>query len=413
MTNRIYHRDTCRLCGSKNLKLVLPLKPSPLADEYIPKESLNKPQDEFPLDLYLCKSCGLAQLLDVVQAQSIYVDYIYESKSSLGLDKHFDNYAEQVLAYINPPKESLVVDIGSNDGILLRPFKKRNMRVLGVDPAVSIAQEATKQGLETLPEFFTVDLAEKIRSDYGPASIITSNNIFANVDNLIEIIHAVRSLLAEDGVYVIESFYLLDWMKNMVFDFMYHEHLTYFCVGPLQKFLNQHGLELIHVERVPSKGGSLRYTIQLKGAKRKVNSSVAELLEEEEVFGASKVETFNAYTKEIEVRKKALLCELKTIKAKGKKIIGYGASATSTTMIYHFELQPYLDFLVDEYEVKQGLYSPGCHIPVLKPEAIYDQEADYILVLAWRFAEPIIAKHQKFRKLGGKFLIPLPYLKIV
>ncbi|MGA2940969.1 MAG: class I SAM-dependent methyltransferase [Xanthobacteraceae bacterium] len=408
-----YRRDTCRLCGSRNLEIVLHYEPTPPADAYLPANQGHIVQESYPLDLYLCQDCGFSQLCDVLRADSIYVDYIYETKSSLGLVDHFRRYANSVLDRIQPPRGALVVDLGSNDGTLLRPFKERGMNVLGVDPAREIAHDATASGIETWPEFFTADLSRKIRKQRGGASIVTANNIYANVDELGEFTDNIRSLLGSDGVFIFESFYLGDLIENLVFDFIYHEHLSSFSVTPLAGFFRRHGMELIDAERVPTKGGSLRYTVQLEGGPRNVSKTVTDLLAEEEQRGLGRMETFRSFSTRIEAAKKELRNQLDKLKREGKAIAGYGASATTTTLVYHFGLGDYLDYLVDEYDRKQNTLMPGLHLPVLAPEVLQKRKTDYVVILAWRYVQPILDKNRAFREQGGKFIVPLPKLQII
>jgi SAM-dependent methyltransferase len=407
----IFHRDTCRLCGGRDLKIVLPLTPTPLADAYVP--SKDTAQEIYPLDLYLCDTCGHVQLLDVVQAGVIYRDYLYETTSSLGLVEHFREYAHEAIQQFNVPEDSFIVDIGSNDGSLLRGFQHHGMRVLGIDPAVAIAQKATEAGVETWPEFFDVELARKIKKTKGPAAVITSNNLVANVDDLDGFFDAVSELLAPDGVFLFESFYLVDFIRNMVFDFAYHEHLSYFSVTPLLGFCRKHGLQLIDAKHVPTKGGSLRYMIQHATDDRTSSSALTEIVKQEEAMGTRRPETFRAFRAEIDKAKAALLSELNALVAQGKTIAGYGASATTTTLIYHFDLGEMLSFIVDDYPAKQNLFSPGHHIPILPSAELYTRKPDYVVIIAWRYWEPIIEKHRKFLDQGGRFIVPLPTLRII
>ncbi len=408
-----YRRQTCRLCGSRNLEVALHYEPTPPADAYVPMDQRDVAQEAYPLDLYLCHDCGFSQLCDVIRADSIYVEYIYETKSSLGLVDHFRSYANSVLDRIKPPPGALVVDLGSNDGTLLRPFKERGMTVLGVDPAREIAREATDSGVETLPEFFTAELSNRIRRECGAATIITANNIFANVDELGEFTDNIRSLLAPDGVFIFESYYLGDLIENMVFDFIYHEHLSSFSVTPLVSFFRLHGMELIDAHRVPTKGGSLRYTVQLAGGPRPVSTALGKLLAEEDRHGLGRIETFKAFSAKIDDAKEKLIALLAKLKREGKTMAGYGASATTTTLIYHFGLGKYLDYLVDEYARKQNVLSPGLHLPVLAPLALIDRKTDYVVVMAWRYVEPILQKNRGYRDQGGRFIVPLPTLQVI
>lgn len=413
MSKSNYRRDTCRLCGSGSLEEALTLEPTPLADSYVPSARLGEVQKTYPLCLDLCRICGFVQLRDVILPEAIYIDYIYETKSSLGLLQHFQEYAKSVFARLKLLPGSLVIDIGSNDGTLLRAFNKHGMRVLGVDPAREIARKASESGVETLPDFFTPEFGRKIKQERGPAAIVTANNLFANVDDLTEMTDTIRDLLAPDGVFVFESFYMADLMRNMVFDFIYHEHLSYFSVKPLAGFFQRRGMELIDVERVPTKGGSLRYTAQLAGGPRKVSPSVAELIAHETSIGLHRVEGFRTFTGRIDSARSELHKLLRELNAQGKKTDGYGASATTTTLAYHFKLGDAMGCIYDDYPAKQGLFSPGQHLPVLPSQAIYDRKPDYVLILAWRYFDPVVRKHQVFMEQGGHFIVPLPQLKLI
>jgi hypothetical protein len=400
------------MCGSSKLENVLPLAPTPLADAYVTAEQREIPQDIFPLDLHLCHECGLAQVLTVVQADAIYVDYIYETKSSVGLSDHFTRYAEATVRKLDLREGSFVVDIGSNDGTLLSGFKANGMRVTGVDPARDIAAAATARGIPTIADFFSLKIAEQIKTSEGAAHLITANNIFANIDALSEMVDAIAALMDDEGVFVFESFYLQDLIKNMVFDFIYHEHLSAFAVTPVAKFFASKGLELFDVDRVPTKGGSLRYYIKKASSNRPVAPTVAAFIQEEAEFGLTNPETFKAFSKRIEDAKSAVLDVIQKARAEGKTVAGYGASATTTTLLYHFGLTQLLDFIADDYPVKHHLFSPGCHIPVLPSSSLYDRKPDITLVIAWRYADIIMKKHSEYLQMGGQFLVPLPEVRI-
>lgn len=413
MLEPFFQRDTCRLCAGNNLKNVLQLTPTALCDTYVLAEFVNRAQEIYPLALFLCRDCGYVHLPYVVDPEIIYRDYIYVTTSSMGLSDHFQSYAEEVLLRLKPPKDSLVLDIGSNDGTLLRFFKNRGMRVLGIEPANKIAQKAEEYGIETVPDFFTFKLSDKIKDDYGPARLIMVNNLFANIDDLEGFTKGVCNLLTPDGVFIIESSYLGDLIQNMVFDFIYHEHLSYFSIKPLAAFLRRFDMELIDLEHVPTKGGSLRYYFQPYGASRPASASVAKMLADEEDIGLDRVETFKEFSDKISDRKLRLMKKLDGLKREGMVIAGYGASATSTTLIYHFGLAKMLDYIVDDNPAKQNTFSPGYHIPVLPSKVLYERKPDYVLMLAWRYAEPIIQKHRAFLEHGGRFILPLPELDII
>lgn len=393
--------------------MVLPLAPTPLADAYLPVTLRDISQPSYPLNLVLCASCGNVQLQDVVYPENIYLDYLYETTSSLGLVRHFEGYCRDVLQQVKPAKDSLVIDLGSNDGTLLRQFQRRGYRVLGVDPAKEIALRATAAGIETIPDFFTPSLARFVKKRYGQAAIVTANNLYANIDDLAGFTQGVRELLTPDGVFIVETFYLLDVTKHMVFDFMYHEHLSYFSVKPLARFFQSQGMQLIDVTRVPTKGGSIRCTVARTDGPRTVSPSVGNLAALERHIGLHTAHTFTSFTKRIEGAKRKLLNFLDKIEQEGKIIAGYGASASTTTLLYHFDLQRRVSFLLDDYPRKHHTVSPGCHIPVLPSNAIYEKRPDYCIIFAWRYVEAIVKKHEKFLKEGGHFIVPLPKLKII
>ncbi|EMN52205.1 C-methyltransferase C-terminal domain protein [Leptospira interrogans serovar Autumnalis str. LP101] len=403
--NHFYLRKDCRLCKSKDLIKVLPLTPTALCDAYVKER---KEQDVYPLDLFQCKNCGFVQIECVVDPEIIYRDYIYVTTSSSGLSNHFENYAKDVLEKLNLGAGSFVVDIGSNDGTLLSYFKARNAKVLGVEPSTKTAEDATNRGIETLPEFFDPNLARKIKEKVGQADLITVNNLYANIDDLHSFTEGLEYLLSPNGVVVIESSYLGDMVDNMVFDFIYHEHLSYFSILPLIKFFDSFGLRLIHLQHVGTKGGSFRYYWARKNSIHSVPEEVSKFIEIEKEKNMNE-SYFKKYADRINKVKAELIQELE--KSKGKnKIIGYGASATSTTLIYHFGLEKYIDYLVDDNPGKIDTYSPGLHIPVKHPDVLNSEGDAVLIVLAWRYFDLIRSK-LKNQKLT--LICPLPYIQVI
>ena len=408
-----HRRKTCRLCGGAHLTLVLELAPTPPANAFVPKEELNKTQQCFPLDVFFCEDCAHVQLLDIVDPSVLFENYVYVSGTSPSFVAHFESYAKSVLDQFKPAKGSLVLDIGSNDGTLLRFFQKAGMKVLGIDPAKNIAEQATKNGIETMATFFSPQIAKDIRSKYGPASVITGNNVFAHIDNLEAVVEGIRTLLAPDGVFVFEVSYLVDVFEKTLFDTIYHEHLDYHSVKPLVPFFKRLGMELIEAQRVSSHGGSLRGIAQLKGGPNKVGASVSQAIALEEQLGLDKAQTFRQFGDNINSLKMALGKLLRELKSSGKKIVGFGAPAKATTLMYHFGIGPDLiDFIAEDSPLKQHLFSPGSHIPVLPREALYEQKPDYVLMLAWNFAEPIMKSLKPYKDAGGHFIVPIPKLEI-
>ena len=409
----VYKRDTCRLCASRDLEMALHLQPSAIADAYVTREHLAGPQPAFPLDLHLCRECGHVQLLDVVNPDLLFRNYTYVTSVSLGLVKHFQLYAESLMAEESLSAGDFVVEIGSNDGSFLRFLQEKGIRVLGIDPAVEIAQRASESGVETLPHFVTSELARGLRQERGAASVVVANNVFAHADDLGDMLDAVRELLADQGVFKFEVSYLPDIVDRFLFDTIYHEHLSYHTVKPLDTFCRRHGMELIDVEFMATKGGSIRVAAQPKGAHRSRKAIVDELIAQEEKRGFDRSEIYREFERHIQERKTDLWRVLQSIAEEGGVVAGYGASATVTTLLHHFELGQILQCLFDDNPRKQGTFSPGQHIPVLSSDQIYEMQPHSIVILAWNYATPIMNRHGAFLERDGQFVVPLPRLEII
>lgn len=411
-TSVVRKRNDCRLCGSLKLELALPMRPSPIGDAYVTPQELSIVQESYPLSLYLCHDCGHLQLPHVINPEILFGNYIYRTSTSPGLVEHFKKYACAVIEKIGCKRESLVLEIGSNDGSLLQAFKKEGMKVIGVDPAREIALQATREGIETIPAFFTLDIARQIKKQYGLTSLIAANNVFAHADNMNEIAEGIHYLLDADGVFVFEVSYLLDMIEKNVFDTIYHEHLCHHRIEPLEIFFNKHGMNIFDVERIATKGGSIRVFVKQLDSKRAVSPYVKELIELERKVGLDQVAVYQKFSHHLEEIKIRLHAVLDDLRAHGKSIAGYGASTPMTTTMYQFELCPYLDFIADDNAIKQGRFSPGDHIPVLPSAKIYEKKPDCIVILAWQYADLIMQKHHAFLDGGGCFVTPLPEVKV-
>ncbi|HTT08617.1 MAG TPA: class I SAM-dependent methyltransferase [Gammaproteobacteria bacterium] len=409
-----HRRDTCRLCGGRLLTRVISLTPTPPANAFVPESEKDREQSCFPLDVFFCETCFHVQLLDVVDPKVLFENYIYVSGTSPVFVNHFRQYADSIIRHAGLSRPGLVVDVGSNDGTLLRFFKDAGHAVLGIDPARNIAEAATASGIETLPAFFDSKLASELRSKRGPAEIICANNVYAHVDDLREFTTGVKNLLAPHGLFVFEVSYLVDVVAKVLFDTIYHEHLSYHSVMPLVRFFDSMNMELIEAVRIDSHGGSLRGIAQLKGATRSVGKSVTEAIQHERDVRLDESKTFVQMAGKINLLKSELMSLLTRLRREGKRIAGFGAPAKVTTLMYHFGLDAkIIDFIVDDSPMKQGLYTPGLHIPVLSPQALYERRPDYALILAWNFADSIMKKHETFLRSGGHFIIPLPEIKVV
>lgn len=407
-------RSTCRLCGATKLGKALSLAPIPLANDFVDAGALSREQPRFPLDVFLCEACGHVQLLDVIDSRVLFEHYLYVSGTSPAFVRHFQEYADYVGRRFAPQGEGFVVEIGSNDGTLLKIFRERGWRVVGVDPAREIGEATRQLGIPTITAFFSPDLADKIVAEHGRPDVITANNVLAHIDDLDSVIRGVSRLLAPTGVLVFEVAYLVDLVEKILFDTIYHEHIDYHSVGPLIPFLAKHGLQLIEATRVDTHGGSIRCVAQRVGGPHRAGASVDAALRLEEKMGLRSTATYAALARRIDQLGTELLALVRRLKAEGKRVAGFGAPAKATTLMYHLGMTAdMLDFIVDDSPLKQGRFTPGLHIPVCASNAIYERRPDYLVILAWNFAQPIMEKHAAFLQAGGHFIVPLPKLEVI
>lgn len=418
MSNVYQTRDNCRLCGSKDLSKVLELAPTPPANEFVSAGSGGtfEVQEEFPLYLASCGRCGHVQLPVVVDPGRLFRNYVYVSGTSPVFVDHFRRYADETIRQLELIPGDLVVEVGSNDGTLLKFFRDAGMRVLGVDPAKDIAARATADGVETWPEFFTPELAQKIVAERGHAMLVIANNVFAHADDLRGMAEGVKLLMNGRGVFTFEVSYLPDVLEKTLFDTVYHEHLSYHSVGPLARFFESCGMTLRDAQRIDTHGGSLRGTA-VGRRDTIVSKNVTDLIAYESAMGLppnGDGSVFEGFQDQIELLKEQLGGFLISARVAGKRVAGFGAPAKATTLMYQFGLGPDdLEFIVDDSPLKQGLFTPGKHVPVLPSSAIRELKPDYLVVLAWNFADSIIAKNQAFRDAGGKFVVPIPEFRVV
>ena len=404
----------CRLCKSKNLKPVLDLGKSPPPNLYLKKSQLKKGELIFPLKVNFCMDCAQVQLSHVVSPEIMYRSYSYVSSTSPVMVAHFKDYAKSVFEKIKLQKKDLVVEIGSNDGVLLQSFKNLGVNILGIDPARNIAIQATKKGIPTLPHFFTANLAKKVAKKYGRAKVITGNNVFAHIHDLDDVIAGVHELLDQNGAFIVEFPYLLDTLDNNVFDTIYHEHLSYLAVKPLDKFFKNFNMEIFDVVRTPVQGGSIRIHAGKKGSSLKRKVIVEKLLDLEKRKKLHIPQTYINFAQNVIQTKKSLNTLLKDLKRKNKRVVGYGAPGRSTTLLNYFGIDTkILDYIVDDNTLKIGLYTPGTHIPIYGIERLKKTNPEYLLILSWNFAEPIMEKMSPYKKTGVKFIIPLPLPTII
>src|SRR3989344_7791271 len=400
MTKDVYRISSCQFCKSKNLKKVLDLGVTPPANSFLKKSELKNKEYKFPLQVFFCKNCHLLQLGHVVNPEILFKDYVYTSSTSPVFIKHFEDYAKKVFDRFHLNRNSFVIDIGSNDGILLKPFKSLGTKILGVDPAENLATKAIMEGIPTLPKFFDSNLAQEIVDNAGQADIVTANNVFAHIRDLDEITSGVKVLLRDNGVFIFEVAYLGDFIEKNYFDTVYHEHLFYHSISPLDKFFKRHEMAIFDVEKVPTHGGSIRVFVKKISSKYKISDSVQKMIKDEIKRGLGKEKTYLAFSENVEKNKKTLISLLKNLKSQGKIIVGYGAPAKGNTLLNYFGIDTkFLHYIVDDSPLKQGLYTPGTHIPVVPSETLSkNPKPEYILILAWNFAESIMEKLSEYAK---------------
>jgi SAM-dependent methyltransferase len=395
-------RTTCRSCGGASLDPILSLGETPLANALLDDSSA--PDERLPLDLVLCRGCGLVQITEDVPPEVLFRDYLYFSSFSDTVVENARGIAERLVAERTLGSESLVMEIASNDGYLLQHYLARGVPVLGVEPARNIAEAARAKGIETIDEFFTRDLAATLART---ADVVHANNVLAHVADLNGFVEGIGIVLKDGGVASIEVPYVRDLIERLEFDTIYHEHLCYFSLTALDSLFARHGLTIGEVERIPIHGGSLRI---FAGRGMPRGASVTRLLEEE----AASPGAYHRFGDRVRALCDELRATLASLKREGKRIAAYGASAKGTTLLSFSGIgAETLDFVADRSTVKQGKLTPGTRLPIVAPEELAARMPDYVLLLAWNFADEIMGQQREYRARGGRFIIPLPQVRIV
>ena len=401
--------STCRMCGGSRLHRYLDLGHMPPADQFLRPEQLARPIVAYPLDVLLCESCGLSQLGYVVSPHILYQEeYPYESSLTRAGPRHFRAFAATVVERFATPRDSLAVDIGSNVGVLLSGFQEEGLRVLGVDPAANIAAIAEERGVPTLAALFSPEIASRIVAEHGTASVITATNVFAHVDDLDDLLRAVDTLLAPDGVFVIEAPYLVNLLDRLEYDTIYHEHLSYLSVRPLSSFFERHGMRLFDVEESDIHGGSCRFFID-RGSRPVAEATLRAFVAREKACGAYDPAALAGFAARVEANRLALKTLLNRLRDDGRSVVAVSAPAKGMTLLNYCRLGPEtLGFVTEKSRLKIGRVTPGMHIPVVGDDELLAQQPDYALLLAWNFAQEIIENLRAYRERGGRFIIPIP-----
>jgi SAM-dependent methyltransferase len=416
---------SCRSCGSADLRVILSLGRTPLANALLTIEQLAEPEETYPLDLVFCHACTLVQITETVPPEKLFREYFYLSSFSDTMLRHAEEIARRLIESRSLSGESLVVEVASNDGYLLQYYKQSGVPVLGVEPATNIARIAEKErGIPTVCDFFGAELAARLADEGRRADVIHANNVLAHVADLNGVVNGFRLLLRNGGVAVVEVPYIKEMLDRCEFDTIYHEHLCYFSLTALDRLFRRHGLNIRDVERLPIHGGTLRIFAerddegQTASGEGKADdgrsSNVRHLLEEEARWGVREAEFYLGFGTKVERLRRDLLTLLNRLKAEGKRIAVYGASAKGSTLLNYFGIgRETLDFVVDRSTVKQGYYTPGTHLPIHAPDELLKEMPDYVLLLTWNFADEILEQQAEYRRRGGRFIIPIPEVRLI
>lgn len=402
----------CRICQHKNLFTFLQLGPTPLPNGFLKSNELDKSEVFYPLEVCFCPKCTLVQLAHVVSPKLMFKNYIYIPSSSKTMNIHFEKLAEEAINKTGANSSDLVVDIGSNDGTLLKFFKKNKIKILGVDPASNLSRKANSEGIETLNAYFSKKIAVKIKNSKQKAKIITATNVIAHIHDLSSLMENIKILLADNGLFIAEFPYLLNLLEKSEFDTIYQEHLSYFSITAFSTLLKKHGLNIVDIKPIPVHGGSLRVFVSKKNQNN--TEVLKKFLRLEKDTQIANPETYIKFRKKVNKNRFDLVQLLSNLILKEKTIVGYGASAKGNILLNYCRIGPEtLNFIVDSISYKHGKFTPGMHIPIYSEKKLLEFQPNFVLLLAWNFKDEILLKTQEYRKRGGKIIITVPKLKII
>ena len=407
-------RETlCRSCRSDALTDVFSLGSTPLANRLLRPEQAEQPEPRYPLDLALCPSCALLQITTTIAPEELFSDYLYFSSFSDTVVENARANVDAVLARKPLGPEDLVIEIASNDGYLLQHYRQRGIPVLGIEPAANIAAVARERGIETRNEFFGEEAAQRLVAQKRTASVVHAHNVLAHVADLNGFVAGIARILRPDGIVVVEVPYVVDLIDHCEFDTIYHEHLCYYSVTALHALFARHGLQVADVQHVPIHGGTLRLTL-VHSRTAAVPPSTNRFLQSEREWGVSDAATYRHFGSRIDRLRAELVSTLDRLHADGKRIAAYGASAKGATLLNVFGIgRGLIEYVIDRSTAKQGLLTPGTHLPIVAPDVLGNDAPDYLLLLSWNHASEILRQQDDYRRRGGKFIVPVPQPAIV
>jgi SAM-dependent methyltransferase len=405
---------SCRLCGAPLRRTFVDLGMSPLCESYVEAARLDEMEAFYPLHLRICEHCFLVQLRAYVRPEEIFSEYAYFSSYSSSWVEHARMYVDTITGRLGLGPENLVVELGSNDGYLLRGFLERGIPVLGVEPARNVAAVAIERGVRTLVEFFGADTARRLVAEGRPADLIVANNVLAQVPDLNDFVEGMKRLLARRGVLTIEVPHLARLIEGNQFDTIYHEHYSYFSFRTLGRILATHDLAIFDVEELPTHGGSLRvYARHAEAGGAPPGSLASELSAREQAAGFETMEPYDAFAARVRECKRRLIEVLIAIKRDGKSIAAYGAPGKGNTLLNYCGIRTdFIDYAADKNPYKQGRYLPGTHIPIVHPDRLAETRPDFILILPWNIKNEIAEELSYSAEWGARFIVPIPEVAV-
>lgn len=404
----------CRFCRARLRLTVVDLGMSPLCESYLRADEIRRMEPFYPLHVFVCEQCYLVQLEEFVSAGEIFGEYAYFSAYSTTWVDHARRYVEMIRERLSLGPADLVVEIASNDGYLLQHFAGSNVPVLGVDPAANVAAAAEERGVPTLVEFFGRLTAEQLVAEGRLASLVIGNNVLAHVPDINDFVRGVAILLRAEGSATFEFPHLLRLLDGLQYDTIYHEHFSYLSLGTVVEIFAAHRLAVYDVEELPTHGGSLRVYVQHRGGPHERTPAVAEVLAREHDGGLRSVDRYARFGAEVEESKRALLALLISLRRDGKQVVGYGAPGKGNTLLNYCGIRTDLiEYTVDRNPYKQGLFTPGTHIPIHAPARIAETRPDFVVVLPWNLLDEIAAQLSFIAEWGGRLIVPIPVARVV